>query len=147
MGDVSTDKQDYISVLQQDICDKINADAWSVEHGVLSYPENLGDIEYKVQTAIDKLGLCTIVATPQLKYFGTNADGIVWGVDVLNIVVSEIPITNRSRANYATAISTATYIAKILKSSTCIPTSIVQTEITGVPIATLSLKTSYQFTN
>lgn len=147
MGDVSADKQDYISVLQQDICNTINADAWSVEHGVLAYPENLGDVDFKVSAAIDKLGLCVIVATPQLKYFGSNASGLIWAVDALNIVVSEIPITNRARANYATALSTATAIAKLLKCSTCIPQGIAQTELNGVIIVTLTCKTSYQFTN
>ena len=145
--EVDADKLDFISAVQQEISDKINSDVWAVNHGVFAYPENIGDIVFKVDSANDKLGLCVIVATPTLSYQGANADGLVWGIDALSIVASEIPSTNRSRANYATALSTAVRIAKVLKASGCIPVSIAQTEINGVTIVTATFKARYQFTD
>ena len=145
--DVDADKLDFLTAVQTEIADKINSDVWAVNHGVNCYPENIGDIQFKVDSAIDKLGLCVIIATPTLSYQGANADGLVWGIDSLNIVASEIPSTNRARANYATALSAAVRIAKVLKASGCIPVSIAQTEINGVTIVTVTMKARYQFTD
>lgn len=136
---------DYISALQQELADTITADSWCVSHGLKCYPENRGDIDFLIESAIDKLGIVAIVTTPELEYMGKNADGNVWSIPSLQIAVSEISVTNRSRANFATVLTTATRIAKILNGSALIALTIKQSEAGGIITAILTCRTLYQF--
>ena len=143
---VDTDKLDYITELQQGIANQILGDAWCVAHEVKAYPENEKNIDFMIGSAIDKLGLVAIVTTPNLRYNGVNAQGINWAIDGLNIAITEMTTTNRSRANYATALSSAVKIAMILqKSKTAIPITINQQEAKDCLIVTASFKAAYQF--
>lgn len=137
---------DPVTEIQNYFVDRLKANAFMTEHEIAIIPENAGDLEYQVDSAIGKFGTCLIVATPKLSYFGRNEDGTVWRVEDLSLIVSEIPTTNRGRANYATAMSTAVQAAEILKGSECIPKTIIQQDTNGLITVTATFLTTFTIT-
>lgn len=142
----TTSATDPVSQIQNYFVDRLKANAFMTEHEIAIIPENAGDLEFQVDSAIGKFGTCLIVATPKLTYFGKNESGTVWRVEDLSLIVSEIPTTNRGRANYATAMSTAVQAAEILNGNECIPKTITQQDTNGLINVTATFLTTFTIT-
>lgn len=60
--------------------------------------ENRRDIEFSIQNALKRQGICTLVATPKARFLGKYQDDTLgWEVEELQVLVTEMPTVNRGR--------------------------------------------------
>lgn len=88
------------TLAQRQIADALNADAWFPGHGVSVLIQDQGDIMTAIDTAVAQIGLCCVVAFDSADR--TNGSQVL----SLSVIATEYPATNRSRADYATALDT-----------------------------------------
>ena len=130
--------------VQQSIVDQILADAWLSQHKVASVAENRLDIEAEVARALDEVGICATVLTPEIDFMGDTEDGLPAGeIKALIVSVAESP-ANREQAEACTGLDAAMRIAQIVHSKTCQLVSIRQTadEAKGLLITNVTFATS-----
>lgn len=141
-------KIESIGDIQDAIKQALDKNVYFAKSKIEVITENSAKIEYMIKNAIGKLGICCVVQTPRLDFYGKADDGHpVWQLSEITIVVSEIPTVNRGRAGSSTALDAALQAAESLNelgSALCLQ-SINQIENQGVVSVFVTFKTAIQF--
>lgn len=141
-------KINSIQEVQDAIVNKLKENVFYSRASIPVFSENSAQIEYLIKNAISKLGVCCVVQTPTLDFYGKDKDGHpVWQIPEFTIVISEIPTTNRSRAGASTALDAALIAAETVNElgSEIALNSINQLENNGVISVFVSFKASILF--
>ena len=141
-------KINSIQEVQDAIVNKLKENVFYSRASIPVFSENSAQIEYLIKNAISKLGVCCVVQTPTLDFYGKDKDGHpVWQIPEFTIVISEIPTTNRSRAGASTALDAALIAAETVNElgSEIALNSINQMENNGVISVFVSFKSSILF--
>lgn len=141
-------KINSIQEVQDAIVNKLKENVFYSRTSIPVFSENSAQIEYLIKNAISKLGVCCVVQTPTLEFYGKDKDGHpVWQIPEFSIVISEIPTTNRSRAGASTALDAALIAAETVNElgSEIALNSINQMENNGVISVFVSFKSSILF--
>lgn len=141
-------KINSIQEVQDAIVNKLKENVFYSRASIPVFSENSAQIEYLIKNAISKLGVCCVVQTPTLDFYGKDKDGHpVWQIPEFTIVISEIPTTNRSRAGASTALDAALIAAETVNElgSEIALNSINQLENNGVISVFVSFKSSILF--
>lgn len=141
-------KINSIQEVQDAIVNKLKENVFYSRASIPVFSENSAQIEFLIKNAISKLGVCCVVQTPTLDFYGKDKDGHpVWQIPEFSIVISEIPTTNRSRAGASTALDAALIAAETVNElgSEIALNSINQMENNGVISVFVSFKSSILF--
>ena len=141
-------KINSIQEVQDAIVNKLKENVFYSRASIPVFSENSAQIEYLIKNAISKLGVCCVVQTPTLDFYGKDKDGHpVWQIPEFTIVISEIPTTNRSRAGASTALDAALIAAETVNEleSEIALNSINHMENNGVISVFVSFKSSILF--
>lgn len=141
-------KINSIQEVQDAIVNKLKENVFYSRASIPVFSENSAQIEFLIKNAISKLGVCCVVQTPTLDFYGKDKDGHpVWQIPEFTIVISEIPTTNRSRAGASTALDAALIAAETVNElgSEIALNSINQLENNGVISVFVSFKSSILF--
>jgi hypothetical protein len=141
-------KINSIQEVQDAIVNKLKENVFYSRASIPVFSENSAQIEFLIKNAISKLGVCCVVQTPTLDFYGKDKDGHpVWQIPEFTIVISEIPTTNRSRAGASTALDAALIAAETVNElgSEIALNSINQMENNGVISVFVSFKSSILF--
>lgn len=141
-------KINSIQEVQDAIVNRLKENVFYNKASIPVFSENSAQIEYLIKNAISKLGVCCVVQTPTLEFYGKDKDGHpVWQIPEFTIVISEIPTTNRSRAGASTALDAALIAAETVNElgSEIALNSINQMENNGVISVFVSFKSSILF--
>ena len=141
-------KINSIQEVQDAIVNTLKENVFYNKASIPVFSENSAQIEYLIKNAISKLGVCCVVQTPTLDFYGKDKDGHpVWQIPEFTIVISEIPTTNRSRAGASTALDAALIAAETVNElgSEIALNSINQMENNGVISVFVSFKSSILF--
>lgn len=141
-------KINSIQEVQDAIVNKLKENVFYSRTSIPVFSENSAQIEFLIKNAISKLGVCCVVQTPTLEFYGKDKDGHpVWQIPEFSIVISEIPTTNRSRAGASTALDAALIAAETVNElgSEIALNSINQMENNGVISVFVSFKSSILF--
>ena len=137
-----------IQEIQDALKEAIEKNVYFAKTKIPVISENSAQIEFTIKNALGKLGVVCVVQTPRLKFFGKADDcHPVWELTEATIVVSEIPTTNRSRADSSTALDAALQAAEALHEigSGIVLGDIYQTENQGVVSVFLTVKLAVRF--
>lgn len=136
-----------ISEIQEALQKLLYENTYFKAHDVSILCENTKDIEYQIKSAISKIGCVATINTPSLTYIGKYENHEpAWKLNGITISVAEIPVTNRGRANYSTALDTALQIAETLAEKTNLNlVDIQQSEMGGYIMATVSFDSNITF--
>jgi hypothetical protein len=96
--------------LQRGVAGFLSRVPWLVGHQVEVFPEDLQDISSRIKSAVAKFGVCAIVSMPAVRAQSAASRAIVAEAD-FSVEVYETPLTNRTRANFATSTQAAEVIA------------------------------------
>ena len=141
-------KINSIQEVQDAIVNKLKENVFYSRASIPVFSENSAQIEFLIKNAISKLGVCCVVQTPTLDFYGKDKDGHpVWQIPEFTIDISEIPTTNRSRAGASTALDAALIAAETVNElgSEIALNSINQMENNGVISVFVSFKSSILF--
>lgn len=141
-------KINSIQEVQDAIVNALKENVFFAKAQISVFSENSAQIDFLIKNAISKLGVCCVVQTPTLDFYGKDKDGHpVWQIPEFSIVISEIPTINRARAGAATALDAALNGAETINElgSEVALGSINQMENNGIISVFVSFKSSILF--
>lgn len=136
-----------ISEIQDAIKDVLKQNMFFEIHDVTILCENAKDIDYEIKSAISRLGILATVNTPDLTFIGKYENKEpAWKMNGIEITIAEIPITNRGRANYATALDTGLQVGETLNELDNLNlVGIQQSEMNGYLLVTVTFDSNIIF--
>lgn len=134
--------------IQNAVVDALKQNVFFAKSKIELLSENAMDIDFQISKAIGGLGIVGVVQTPHLEFVGKDDDGHpVWQISEFQIVFTEIPTTNRSRADASTALDAALIAAETVNEE--IPDAtlvdIIQSDVQGMVNVVAQFKVSVQF--
>lgn len=128
-----------IQEVQDAVVQGLMEDVYFAKTKIPVLAENALDIVSSIRSALGRLGIVVVVQTPRLHCSGTAADGHpVWTIDEYQVLVTEMPTTNRGRAGASTALDTALHVAEVLHEMHLSVRDIEQTEEAGYVIVSVT---------
>ena len=147
-GGTITEVQTVNGILevQQALCDCILQNTFYARTKIDVIPENALDVVTKIRSNLGKIGIVGMVMTPKMDYKGKDSRGHpVWSLEEIQVAFSEIPTTNRGRADASTALDAALIAAESLNEFGLQLVGIEQTEEQGYVIVTVTAKATAFF--
>lgn len=102
-----------LASIQAWVVSQLAADPWLIERNITALDENKGDLTNAIAIQMQKLGICALVIAPSWQATST-ASCAAYGTAEVAIQIFETVLTNRRKANHATALDTAEHIAASL---------------------------------
>lgn len=136
-----------IQEVQDEIKKRLTDNVYFERAKVTVLSENALDIDYMITKSLGTLGICCVVQTPRFEFIGKDDDRHpVWSIPEFQIVITEQPTINRSRAGASTALDAALIAAESLNEIPDIGlVGIQQTDIQGLVTVVVTFSTSVQF--
>lgn len=137
-----------IMEVQQAVADALKKNVYFTRAGIEILCENALDIDFTINKAISSLGIVGVIQTPHFEFYGLDNDRHpVWVIQEFQMVFSEIPVTNRSRAGASTALDAALIAAETVNDEIpgCSLVDIIQTDVQNIVSVVATFKCSVQF--